>query len=230
MCFDLRQNDIPSYFDIAIPLAQRQYGLLLQHKQNSDIKVKIYTRKTHNDTTRPHFVSPVYPPIVTPPLMDLIFDQEDGNDNLNNLRFDLLKWLICWNRLGNLDLKTIPKQYLMDILVLVIMKDYGIITTLEADIFLLTLKSAAVNMSKKEIQYPKVVNSKAYRIVFIFLKLHSHVRRSFQCVGLYDKYSVSSNRNNNFNRTFSLISDLFLFPETSQLRWCLISQFLFKIH
>lgn len=189
LCYDLRQNDFPLYFDIAIPLAQRQFGLLLQHKKKNDIQVIIYTRKTHSDTTRPHFISPIYPPIVVPPLVDLIFREGDGNENLNNLRFNLLKWLICWNRLGNLDLTAIPKEYFMDIMVLVVMKDHGIITTLEADIFLLTIKSATVNLSTKEIQYPEAVNSKAYRIVFIFLKLQSHIRRCLQIVGLH-KYSV----------------------------------------
>ena len=189
MCYDLRQEDFPLYFDIVGPMAQRQFGLLLQHKQKSDLQVKIYTQKSHNDTTRPHFISPVYPPIVAPPLMNLIFDDGDGNDNLNDLRFNLLKWVVCWDRLGNLDLKAIPKEYLIHVLVLVVMKEHGIITTLEGDIFMLTVKSATLKMISKEIQYPEVVNSKAYRLAFIFLKLHSQLRRCLQMCGLR-KYSV----------------------------------------
>ncbi|CAO1410086.1 unnamed protein product [Diamesa hyperborea] len=192
MCYDLRQDDFPLYFDLVVPMSQRHFGLLLQHKQRNDLQVKIYTQKSHNDTTRPHFISPVYPPIVAPPLMNLIFDDDEGNDNLNDLRFNLLKWLVCWDRLGNKDLKAIPKEYLIDVLVLVVMKEFGIITTLEGDIFMLTIKSATLNMITKEIQYPEVLNSKAYRLAFIFLKLHSQLRRSLQMCGLR-KYSKSPN-------------------------------------
>lgn len=189
MNFDLRQDDCPLYFDIVIPLAQRQFGILLQHKKKSDIQLKIFIQKNHNETMRLHYVSPVYPPVVTPPLMDLMFDDGDDNEHLEDLRFNLFKWLICWERLGNLDLKAIPKEYFLEIMTLVIMKNHGIITTLEADIFLLTLKSAHLKLCTNEIQYPEVINSKAYRIAFIFIKIRSHVIRSFQIVGLCN-YSV----------------------------------------
>ncbi|CAO1380724.1 unnamed protein product [Diamesa serratosioi] len=185
--YDLRQDDFPLYFDIAIPLAQRQFGVLLQHKQQQSDFIfykPIFTKRSHNESTCLHFIAPIYPPVMTPPLMELMFEKEDCNEHLNDLRFNVLKWLLCWDRLESLDLKTIPKEYLLDILVLVLLKNYGIITTLESDIILFTLKSAKLNLCPKEIQYPEVINSKAFRIAFIFLKMHSHVTRCFQIVGL----------------------------------------------
>lgn len=92
MFFDLRRVDFLSYYDIVMPIVKRQIGFVRQHKNDLDYKQVIVTKADHNQSYKEFRITPEYPDIKLPDLLDITFDTK--NEHLNSLRFKILTWLI----------------------------------------------------------------------------------------------------------------------------------------
>lgn len=92
MFFDMRRKDFLSYYDIVMPIVKRQIGFIRQHKNESDYKQVIITKIDHNQSYKEFRITPEYPTIVLPNLLDITF--ESKNEHLHSLRFNILTWLI----------------------------------------------------------------------------------------------------------------------------------------
>ncbi|CAO1410077.1 unnamed protein product [Diamesa hyperborea] len=179
--YNLSRENI-SYYDYTIPMFQRQLGII--YDRNSTTGHTIYSKSTHNDSYRMFKVYPTFPDVTVPPLEKLLFQKDDKD--LDKIRFHLLKWMICWDKLKDVDLTTIPKNYLLDVLVLVFMKENGIISTSEADVILLTIKQAELKLIRIDIKCPEVVNARAAKISFLYGKIYTNITRCLEFVGLHD--------------------------------------------
>ena len=179
--FNLSRENI-SYYDYTIPLFQRQLGIV--YDRTNTTGHNIYSKSSHSDSYRLSKVYPIFPDIPVPPLEKLFFQK--GDEDLDKIRFHLLKWIVCWDKLIDVDLTTIPKNYLLDILVLVFMKENGIISTSEADVILLTIKHEELQLTRIDIKYPEIVNARAAKISFLYAKIYTNITRCLEFVGLHD--------------------------------------------
>lgn len=111
----------------------------------------------------------------------------------DNLRFDLLKWMISEEKLKSCDLRELPGNYLHNILVLVFLTSNEFITTNEADLILLTIKHVEEKSIPKDIFKPEVVDSRAFRVSFMFNMFHNMISDTMEVVGLSDRAVSMSN-------------------------------------
>lgn len=92
MFYDLRRDDFISYYDIVVPIVKRQIGFVRQHKNDREYKQTIVIKVDHNESHKEFRISPEYPEIKLPDLLNITFDTK--NQSLNSLRFGMLTWMI----------------------------------------------------------------------------------------------------------------------------------------
>lgn len=178
---------MPIYHDVAVPLFKRQLGVYFYTEKNKtpEMTFEIYSRKVHVGSFEKFIVNPVYPEMQVPPLIELMDHEYSEHDDD---RYSLLKWMIGYKSEKNL--KEIPKAYFLDIVTIIMMQDLKIVTTDEADIFLYTFKNVVEDKISKTIEYPKILNERAFRLAFVFQKIRECVYISLEVVGM-KKYAVS---------------------------------------
>lgn len=185
--FDLRQSDMPSYFNLCVSMFQRQAGIVLMNSDNRDEKLTLYTKQNHNTGHRKVKVKAIFPPFEIPELDDLY----SFNPDLDAYRFALLKWTISWEGLKDVELRDFPDNYMIDILTILFMLRSGVITSKEADIFLWTVKNVEKGTVPASLKPPRFVEPRAFRLAFLYVKLFVNVVRSIEVCGLKSRYWVS---------------------------------------
>lgn len=184
--YDLRRQDIPNYYKLAVPMFQRQAGIVLIHSGLS-VMPRIYTKSSHFGKYRQEFVPKIFPPFEVPLLNELLSDDPQFDDD----RFNLLKWTLNWEeRLKDFPIQNIPGNYMISVLTLAYLKHNEAITDKEADIFLWTIKNAERNLIPYFIQLPEVCDHRAFRLAFLFVRMFANVGRSIEVCGLKKRYWV----------------------------------------
>lgn len=95
-------------------------GVLLQHKNDPNLRRMIETKINERELYGELEVTPEYPPIEVPSLMKLLYDQND--EEIIETRYQLLAWMIS-DRIDREKLKEIPEIYLSDILTLIYLQE-----------------------------------------------------------------------------------------------------------
>lgn len=187
--FDLRQTDMPSYFDMSVSLLQRQAGIVLMHSTTPDANLTVYTKLKHTENYTKIVLPTVKPPFQIPLLEELYSDEPSFNDD----RYKLLKWTLKWEKehLERFDLQDIPDNYMIDELTIMFMVEKKIISSKEADIFLWTIKNVENGTVPKGIKPPIVLDPRAFRLAFLYVKLFANVARSIEVCGLKKRYWVN---------------------------------------
>lgn len=190
--YDFRSTDFPNFSTVAIELFRKQIGILLQHR-DGEIQYEIRTKKSHVEGFKRYYVTPNYPEIQVPPLLQLL-DRQTYPEH-DEIRFKLLKWTIDENMLQPYDLSSLPKECFLDVLSLVFLKSKGFITTEEADMIM-----ASINMVQKKSEICSKIrdslsslgplNERAFRSSFLFAKIHQTIYRSVEVTGLEDSMTV----------------------------------------
>lgn len=188
--YDMRSTDFPDYFEITMDLFRRQAGILMHHKRNKPggVHLETCTKKSHGEKYDQIYVSPIYPEIEVPALIELL--NRDAYPEHDDLRFMLLKFTINEDFLRPHDLSGIPKKYLLDILSLVFMVTHGFINVEEADLILFTIKQVELGQVPDDLQPPSVVNERAFRISFLFGKISLFLQRSMEVTGFKNSLMV----------------------------------------
>jgi hypothetical protein len=138
---------------------------------------------SHNDPEYTMFkVDPIIPKFAVPPLIEL-FDRAQHPEH-DVTRFNLLKWLISEEKLADIDLESIPKNILSDILALTFMVNEGFVDVLEADIIFLSIKQVEDKVVPENLKVPDVLHPRAFVISILFSKCHFYVTRSLENSGL----------------------------------------------
>ena len=184
--FDSRPNDM-SYFELSVPILQRQAGIVLMQSSKPDSSLTIYSKVSHLSNYSRLFASPIFPPFEVPSLDELYSDDPTYDEN----RFDLLKWTINWEKLKDFDLRLIPSTYMIAVLTIVYLKQLEIISSKEADIFLWTIKNVVNNTIPRNLRPPTVLNPRAFRLSFLYTKMFANVARSIEVCGFKKQYWVS---------------------------------------
>lgn len=113
--FDYRKRDFDSFIEQRLVLVQRKAGILLQHKNNPDLRHFYYSRKCHLGSLEKSFFIPVYPEITVPDLTELLCPSD--YPELNEIRFDLLCWTID-ERIMKSTILNFNSKYVVDVLAL----------------------------------------------------------------------------------------------------------------
>lgn len=184
--FDLDAYNAPTYFDIAVPMFARQAGIVFKQAQIEGFNLKVYTKQFSGSNHELHQVPPIFPPFEVLSMREI----NSSDILIDEHRFRLLAWSICWEKLRNFNLRQIPSRYMIDVLTLVFLVQNYVITTKEADIFLLSIKN--VEQGKVKVQSkPSILDPRAFHIAFVYTKTFTNVLRSFEICGLAERYGVS---------------------------------------
>jgi hypothetical protein len=185
--YDLRQLDWPTYYDLSVPIFQRQAGIILQaaHSEIADRELTIYSKQTHLRKYSKFTESPIYPPFEVPSIEELYSNCTE----LDGIRFNLLKWL-QFGKIIEIDFEDVPDDFMINILTICFMLRHKIINHKEADIFLWTIKNVENRMIPENIKPPTILDPRAFRLVFLFVRLYGNVARSIEVCGLKRRYGV----------------------------------------
>lgn len=179
-----RQTDMPSYHDIVVPFFQRLLGILFFSQRNWLLKRKfeIYSRRSHDEPFERIYVEPIYP--LEARLPELIQLLDPDNSELDDERYEMLKWMINSKTLSSADLTGLPTCFFLDVLTLVLMQNVGAISSNEADVFLFTSMKVERNEIPADIEYPEYVDHRAFRLAFAFGKIREVISNSLDAIGL----------------------------------------------
>lgn len=186
--YDLKTYNAPSYFDIALPMFQRQAGIVFKQAQIEGFNLKVYSKQFSTSNHESFDVPPIFPPFDVPSLTAI---HTYDNYNCENLRFKLLAWSISWEKLKDFNLRQIPTRYMIDVLTLVFLVQNFVITTKEADILLLSIKNVEQGKVKVQSKPLKTLDPRAFHIAFVYTKVFTNVARSFEICGLAERFGVS---------------------------------------
>lgn len=185
--YDMQRTDFPDYNKILLDLSLRQIGVVVKNKKKTcfgTYRHKIICKQSHEDGYEMIFVEPIYPLCPIPELLQLLnrneFPQHD------NVRLELLKWMVADEKLRDVDILSIPQQYLLDVLVLVHLTQNGFITIREADMILFTIMQVERAMIPDELEPPEQLNDRAFIISFLYSKTHRIIASCFKIVGFTD--------------------------------------------
>lgn len=177
--YDLSKEPI-SFYDLVIPLFKRKIGILYNYQCHTKIKYFVYSKLSHSQSYELLEVDPIFPKQDVPSLKELLFGEDD--EALDQVRFNLLKEIIGISI--DIDLKAIPKNYLIDVLVLEFLVLNQVISILEADIILISIKKVELGEFKENIDYPSKLDPRAFRIALLFAKMYSNINGAVEVVGL----------------------------------------------
>lgn len=176
-----------SYFEICAEMFQRQAGIILVNSSTPNARLTINTKLSYCRKYEKITLPPIHPPFEIPLLEELYSDDPKFDD----LRLNLLKWTISWEKLKDFDLRANPGNYMIDILTITFMAQKGIVSPVEADLLLWTVKNVENRTVPSGIKPPRALNERAFRIAFLYVKLFANVARSIEACGLKKLYWVS---------------------------------------
>lgn len=189
--YDLRYNQTPNLFAATKELFCKQIGIVLQHDRENSDTFEVLAKRTHDESYLKYHWQKECPSQVLPPLINLLKREEFKEHD--DLRFYLLKWMIGDAKLMPINLSKIPKNYLLDILVLVFMTSKNFISTVEADLILLSIKHVELKMIPKNLPVPNIVHERAFHLSFLFTKFYMTVDRCLEVTGLKESMTVRQN-------------------------------------
>jgi hypothetical protein len=181
---DLTMTEMIQSPELNLILFKRQLGVVLNHKKPKMGKLlySVLTKNKHDEPHQLYYEEPVYPDMDVPPLLKLLNREE--NLELDDVRFNLLKWIVCQERLENVDITKIPINYLTDILVLVVMKHHGAINTVDADLFLLSVKDVNNDFVPSDLKHLEFLIKRNVLIAKMYGQIFNRIEKCLENVGL----------------------------------------------
>lgn len=174
---DLRQLHMQKLPHAYITLLRKQIGIVLMHERKGS-ETRLITKLSHGEDYKIYTLTPIYPDKVLPPFIELL-DRVHYREH-DKLRFELLAWTVSEQSKA---LQCIPPNYLLDILVLIFLRENELITLDEAYLILLTIDAVE---KKVFANIPKILqlSPRATQVSFMFTKLHVFLQHSLEVTGL----------------------------------------------
>lgn len=186
--FDLRQTDLKHYLELSLPMFQRQAGAILAMNSIHARRLVINSKMTHSANYSRIETYPEYPDFCDVPSMYEILSNDPKYDDY---RFDLLKWMVDWNKFKDFNIQILPDEYVIDLLTIIFLKQRQVVTWKEADILLWTVKNVNNKMIPKILTVPRKVDPRAFRIAFLYGRTYANIARCIEVAGLKRRYGVS---------------------------------------
>lgn len=183
-CIDARQPNVKQFFELALPIYQRQIGIVLRDADDNYRHVVFY-KPSHDEPFQRETVKAIKPTITLPPIRDVLTNpQMQFNTKLNILSELLFPGNTCLRqRLVHLNISNVNFIPLLKICYL---KENSQITTEEADILLLSIHESCTidNKHRQMIEAPKIFNSRAFWIAMTYNNLGFFFVNSLTLSGL----------------------------------------------
>lgn len=178
---DLKDEKLENLPRVHMKLLSKQIGIIMSMSEGDESKNHQLIAKISSDRDYEiNKVKAIFPDFSTPSLRELLdrksFPQHD------EIRFKLLTWTIS-DKL--VKIKKIPKNYFLDILVLIFLQENNLLTREEALLVLLTIHAE----NEKFFEFFTIspdshLHSRAMQISFIFTRFHLHIQHSLEVTGL----------------------------------------------
>lgn len=109
---------------------------------------------------------------------------------LDEKRFELLKWMTNLEQLKEVKLAELPKEVFLDVITVAFMKDVGAITADEADVFLYCSLAVQRGNNPTDFRHPEHLDKRAFHLAFLYEKIRELIFLSLEIVGL-KRFDVS---------------------------------------
>jgi hypothetical protein len=216
---DLRDDEMQNYHEIIIEMFRKQIGIILWN--DSDVLYRMVIKRSHSARYEEIQVKPMKFFEDVPPLIELYSRDQYPQHDVTRLK--MLKWIIGDRALANYHLDLIPRSYLLDVMTVIFLCHHKLIRVFEADLILLSIKHVETGTVPDNLQHPVVLDSRAFKVAFLFTKCVSYVATTMQTCGLDDlivSYLI-------FNYPELFLNIFFL--ENNEFRWSSLSRALLEI-
>uniref|UniRef100_U5EPY3 Putative constitutive coactivator of peroxisome proliferator-activated receptor gamma n=1 Tax=Corethrella appendiculata TaxID=1370023 RepID=U5EPY3_9DIPT len=178
---DLRDYDHNfEFFTKLKPLISRTAGILLQHKNKSNLFINCLF--VHGECQE--FRIPVkYPPVKVPALTELLSKDLEVDANLKSIKYELFCWILS-------DLVTpeiihkIQPSYVASAITAKFLVQHRLIIRFEADLFLLTIHHAQTERIATDLPYPERLDERAVKVAFLLRAIYNKISECISTVGL----------------------------------------------
>ncbi|KAG4066963.1 hypothetical protein HA402_007711 [Bradysia odoriphaga] len=184
--YDLRRTDVLPYYEIALPILKRQIGFVRNHKNDINYQHVLELRLRHSESIRSMRVTPDYPSVEMPELMELTLNK--NGDNYNDVRFALLKWMVFGDdTLPQFEIQHIPKGYMVTVLSVMYLCKLKQLSQLEANAIML-----AIHFSDEHEEYtngfavPTNITARDVILLHLYIFVHNMMVKCFEFLGLSD--------------------------------------------
>lgn len=187
--YDFR-TEFPNMFNILVVIRRKLAGIVFANEKPKDPPVTVYGKLSHEAKHAVHTFNAIYPENMKIPNFYEILNCEKFPEH-NQVRFELLKWIIGVNEINNNDIiNSIGKDLFVETLALTHMVKKGILTIKEADLFMISFERME-NSTNNSCEAPIQVDPRAFGLVFIFKEIVFTIGEVLVTLGLSDKKNVS---------------------------------------
>ncbi|XP_052895128.1 uncharacterized protein LOC128302359 [Anopheles moucheti] len=192
--FDYRSTELGNYFAIIEPIVARWGGVLLYHHRQERQHVTLVVKRDHYDSYTFVDVPVVLPSTLRPPKVENLISKDPKLvKSLLKRKLQLLRWVCSDDLIDQEQLNFTPSSLLLTVLVLYRLRQYGAISMFEVNLLLLIAHQVSMDMyDPAEEPYPERLDSRAFRIGFLFQQVYSHFERVAKTLCLPEEYLVSA--------------------------------------
>lgn len=181
---DLRKDDIPFWIPKQLSMLQKFFGIILFHETKTDAPVtrRVITKFSHETPYEALDLPVIFPPFEVPPLNELLLTPRKLEPEELENKLKILNWVLDLNLTKDQIMKMPLKYVISAISVLLMVKNFNL-ELKEADVFILSCyKATSVSDDFKP---PSQLNPRAFRLVFLFARVSSNVRRALDFMGYH---------------------------------------------
>nr|XP_019539584.2 uncharacterized protein LOC109410481 [Aedes albopictus] len=187
---DMRERDFgQDYGQLQISLIVRMAGIILFHrKPRQPTQCSIIIKTTHYEPHQAHSYPVVYPrDIETPTLLDLLSKDPVVLEDFQTVKYQLLAW-IASDTLNPDKLREVPPQLRITVFSVYYLLDQKVLELFEADLLLQVAYDVAFETyDPKAVDYPRKIESRPFRLVFLYQTIYGLATKAYRLVGLDDE-------------------------------------------
>ncbi|XP_055642233.1 uncharacterized protein LOC129779021 [Toxorhynchites rutilus septentrionalis] len=181
---DMRTNEFGSQYPIlVVPVILRKAGIVLYHlkEQQKFSRCSLVVKLFHNTPHDFHKLS-VYFPDRSVPLY--ILRDPTMSADLEDIKLKLFCW-IASDKLDHRSFQPVPVIFRPTVLTLYYLMENRVLQLFEADLFLQVAYDVEYSTYDIDnVPYPNRLDSRAFRVVFMYQKIYKHFSSSYDLVGL----------------------------------------------
>ncbi|EAT47901.1 AAEL001015-PA [Aedes aegypti] len=171
---------------LLISLIVRMAGIVLFHKEpHRPRHCSVIIKLDHMSSHQEHCFPVQYPPDVEPPTLPELLSRDPAEHlRLQDIKFHLLAWIIS-DTLQPDRLQQIPHPLRSTVYTLYYLIQHNALELFEADLFLQVAYDVVYKTyDPHSLEYPSVIKSRPYRMVFLYQKVYAWTWKAFRLLGI----------------------------------------------